>query len=188
MSEATTAGRAAVYELYAELLDYPQPDLARTAERAGLDDFAAWAAGVDPRELEEVYTRTFDLSAPCCLELGWHLFGETYKRGEFLVRMTVAGRAHGVSPGTELPDHLSVVLRLLARLGEDEDPRGLVEEAILPALEKMIASVTGTGENPYRALLASLETRLRDDFDVPRAAAAPASVHLPLYAYPEVER
>jgi nitrate reductase molybdenum cofactor assembly chaperone NarJ/NarW len=173
------------YDALAELLDYPQPDLADAAERAGLSDFAAWAAGVDARELEEVYTRTFDLSAPCCLELGWHLFGETYKRGEFLVRMTVAARAHGVVPGTELADHLAVVLRLLGRLGPDEDARGLVEEAVLPAIEKMIAAVA---DNPYRGLLAAVETRLRADFELPFVAKQEPPRRLPLYDYPEVER
>ncbi len=36
---------------------------------------------------EELYTRTFDLNPVCALEIGWHLFGEDYERGAFLVRM-----------------------------------------------------------------------------------------------------
>jgi nitrate reductase delta subunit len=187
-----TSVRPGAYDLYAELLDYPQPDLARTAERAGLRELAEWAAGLDSREVEEVYTRTFDLHAPCCLEVGWHLFGETYRRGGFLVKLTVACREHGVAPGTELADHLSVLLRLVSRLGDDEDPRGLVEEAILPAIDKMIAALDGAGAgaaNPYRALLAAVDARLRGDHRISRAEPAPgAARHLPLYAYPEVER
>jgi len=30
---------------------------------------------------------TFDINPACALEVGWHLFGEDYMRGQFLVRM-----------------------------------------------------------------------------------------------------
>lgn len=184
----TTAASKHPYELYAELLDYPQPDLAAAAERAGVPELAAWAAGVSYREVEELYTRTFDLQPPCCLEVGWHLFGESYKRGSFLVKMTVAAREHGVEPGVEMPDHLSVVLRLLPRLGPDEDARGLVEEAVLPAMEKMLEGFGDRQGNPYRALLVAVAERLRRDYDVRPAVTPPPQVHLPVYSYPEVER
>jgi len=189
---ATMSHGSTRYDLLARLLEYPGPNLARLAAGAagerpgdkGLAAFAAWAEAADPRGAEELYTRAFDLHAPCCLEVGWQLFGESYKRGSFLVRLRQAARRHGVGEGTELPDHLIIVLRLLGRLGDDEDPRGLVEEAIVPALVKMQAGLDAAGDDfaPYRALLAAVQGRLCADFGVAPAPAAhrPEAARLPV--------
>lgn len=198
------------YELLAELLEYPGPGLTDAAEqcRAALaekhpaaaqavEDFAAWAAGVDPRDAEELYTRTFDIQAPCCLELGWQLFGETYKRGGLLVKLRVALREHDVEPGSELPDHLSVVLRLLPRLAPAEDPRGLVEEAVVPGVAKMAAALQGAASDagatpsPYLGLLRAVDLVLRADYDVSADAGAASRPNgtnrlLPIFT-PEME-
>ena len=29
-------------------------------------------------DLQEMYTRTFDINAVCTLEVGWHIYGEDY--------------------------------------------------------------------------------------------------------------
>lgn len=182
------AAPAHPYELLAALLEYPGPDLlaaaasARTAlaarspeAAAALESFACGIAPLDPGEVEELYTRTFDLLAPCCLDVGYQLFGETYQRGSFLVKLREATRRHGIETGSELPDHLPVMLRLLARLDRAGDPRGLAEEAILPALGRMRAAL-GDGANPYAALLAAIDTSLRADFSIaeePRGRVLP---------------
>jgi nitrate reductase delta subunit len=164
---------ARLFERLAPLFEYPEPDLVGLAEeiRASLapvhasaagevERFAAHVAGCDPREVEELYTRTFDVLAACCLDVGYQLFGETYKRGLFLVRMQEALRRYGVAPGAELPDHLPVVLRLLARLEEKDDPESLAREVLLPAVAKMLLSF-GDGANPYAGLLRALSSLLR---------------------------
>ena len=87
-------------------------------------------------ELQELFTRTFDLNPVCTLEIGWHLFGEDYQRGEFLVKMRGRLRERAIEESTELPDHLTHALRLLD-LMEAEEAAEFVEELLLPALGKM---------------------------------------------------
>jgi len=182
------------YDLLARLVEYPDDDLealaaaardalAGTPEAAdALARFCAWAGALDPREREEQYIRTFEVQARCCLEAGWHLFGESYKRGALLVKLRVAGRDHRVPASTELPDHLSVLLRLLGRLGPDDDPRGLVEEVILPAVGKMVAALGGEQPSPYHGVLDAIARALREHFHVEVAAPARnGAVHLPMF-------
>jgi len=175
MSEATLSkvvwegpGAAAdALPLLAEALAYPGPDLVVAAERcraalapaypaaaAGVEDFLDWAAGADPCEREELYARTFDLHPPHCLEVGYQLFGESYKRGAFLVKVQAAVQALGVERGSDLADHLIVLLRLLPRL-EPGPARDLVDEAVLPALARVVAAFgqSGPEQAPYRRLL-----------------------------------
>lgn len=179
-----TAAARHVYEWLAELLEYPGPETLAVAEAAraalaarnaaaaeAVEAFATFAAGLDARELEELYVRTFDVFAPCCLDVGWQLFGETYKRGAFLVKMRGALRRHGIESAPELPDHLPVVLRLLARLSDEDDPRGLAEEALLPAIAKMRGSFKDPS-HPYARLLEATALALAADFslELPRPA------------------
>ena len=100
------------------------PDAAALVER-----FAERTAGLGPEGLEELYTHTFDLSPVCSLEVGWHLFGENYSRGEFLVEMRQELRRAGIEESGELPDHLSHVLGAVARILSDST---LVEPAGRP--------------------------------------------------------
>jgi nitrate reductase delta subunit len=124
-----------------------------------------------PEEVEEMFTRTFDINPACGPEVGWHLFGENYSRGEFLVRMRQELRRHGLPESTELPDHLAHVLAVLARLTPDEaDP--FAERFVLPALDKMIAGLSGK-DNPYEKLLEAVR-RLTT---VRHAPAAPEVSH-----------
>ena len=74
----------------------------------------------DDPSRQELYVQTFEFNPACTLELGWHLFGENYERGEFLVRMRDLLRRHGIAESTELPDHLTHVLALVGRLDHEE--------------------------------------------------------------------
>ena len=158
---------------YAELLDYPSEALAaRSAATADelkwqptiwldlLEAFALEAQLIPLGELEEMYTRTFDLNPSCTLEIGWHLFGETYKRGSFLANVREALRVHEVPEGSALPDYLPTLLRLLPKLRHD-DAQDLVRDCVLPALEKLRGAV-GEGAGPYANLLESLQLLLKD--------------------------
>jgi nitrate reductase delta subunit len=140
----------------ARLLEYPRP---------GFEDllgecpaFAAAVAGESLESLQELYTRTFDLNPECSLEIGWHLFGEEYERGAFLVKMRQELRRYGIPESTELPDHLTHALRLAARMAA-EDARVFSSRFILPALEKMLAAMEGKG-NPYRNVLEAVRAAL----------------------------
>ena len=65
-----------------ELLQEHYPDGAEPFSH--LRDFVKSA---DLHRLQEIYTRTFHIQAICYLDLGYVMFGEDYKRGEFLVNM-----------------------------------------------------------------------------------------------------
>ena len=133
-----------------------------------------------PSEREEAYVRTFDLQAPICLDVGYQVFGESYKRGVFLVTMRQALRRHDLDEGSELPDHLPAALRLLPRLSAEEEPRALVIEALLPALGKMRAAGRGA-EGPYGRVLDLCEGWLRLVFDAPAGHdGARPELHLPV--------
>lgn len=124
------------------------------------------------QELEETYTQAFDMNPSCSLDLGWHLFGETYKRGSFMANLRQSHREHGIEEGSNLPDHLPTVLRLLPAL-DPADARDLTRDCILPALEKLRPKLEGA--EPYTHLLESLELMLRALAPAPEAPAGEAS-------------
>jgi len=102
-----------------------------------LEAFALVARSLELRELQELYTRGFDLNPDCSLDLGWHLFGETYQRGQFMAMMRHHLKHHGIDEGGNLPDHLPSLLDLGMKL-ERQDAMDLVDDCILPALEKIL--------------------------------------------------
>lgn len=156
------------YDLLASLVAYPQDGcavrldecarmLAKEHPDAGvlLQPFLEHARGLTVEDLEELYTRTFDINPVCCLEVGWQLFGEEYERGSFLVKMRKMLREANLAESTELPDHLVHVLALLGQLdrnGADE----LAASAVLPALKKMLDGLAGK-DNPYENVLKAIE-------------------------------
>jgi nitrate reductase delta subunit len=173
-----------MFEALADLLEYPGPGLAQAASRCRdllgaypreareVGAFAALVRGSDLASLEELYTRTFDLHPPHCLDVGFQLFGESYKRGLFLVKVQRAVGAHAIGHKGVLPDHLPVMLRLLSAVGSEEDPRGLAEEAIVPALGK-IREAFKDAENPYRAILEVCLSVVMGEFAIDRILPVP---------------
>jgi len=121
------------------------------AVAADVAAFAAAVAGRPTSAMEELYAQTFDFNPKCTLEIGWHLFGEEYERGELLVRLRGMLREHGIPEAGELPDHLGYVLVLLPRLGRDAAER-LVSACVTPALDAILAGLAGQ-ENPYEHLV-----------------------------------
>ena len=83
-------------------------------------DFGAFAEQHELWEVEEAFTRTFDVNPTCALEVGWHLFGEEYARGMFLVRMREELRKYSLPESAELPDHIAHVLAVVAAMPDDE--------------------------------------------------------------------
>jgi nitrate reductase assembly molybdenum cofactor insertion protein NarJ len=67
------------------------------------------------------------------------MFGDDYKRGELLVNLNRELRQAGIDCGSELPDHLPTVLRLMARWEDRELAKEFAEEILHPALERVIA-------------------------------------------------
>jgi len=146
---------------------FAYPDAAGVAGvRAALDAVPGLGAFADrvragpPEDLEEQFTRTFDINPLVSLEVGWHLYGEDYSRGAFLVRMRGLMREHGVEESGELPDHLTHVLVTLGRM-ESEEADGLARGFVLPAVAKILAALDGK-DNDYRLPLEAVQRFLRE--------------------------
>jgi len=89
-------------------------------------------------DLQEVFTRSFEIQSITTLHVGYVAFGDDYKRGELLVNLNRELRDVEVELGNELSDHLSNVLRLLARWEDDAAVTELVSMVVYPCLEKML--------------------------------------------------
>jgi len=144
--------------LFAPLLAYPGPDYhARVRECAAvapspqLEVFERRIREMPFEALQELYTQTFDWNPDTTLEIGWHLYGENYDRGDFLVKLRGALREHGVPESHELPDHLAHVLPLLDRLPAGEQAE-FAARYVLPAVEKLCGGLARS-ESPFLELL-----------------------------------
>ena len=165
----TPVHRGQVLEAFAELLSYPSTDPVAAARRCRdligargsaehLDRFIARAEAARPHELEEMYSSTFDLDPACAPYVGHHLCGEGPKRGVFMAKLADVYRQDGFDRGTipgELPDHVSVVLRYLAAVPSGTSRQALLQDGLVPALDKML-EVPLDPDNAYRSVLAAL--------------------------------
>ena len=146
--------RAEIYVLLAPLLAYPRAEhqahimRCREALTHSHSEAAAFLSAFEREtqddtidRVEERFTRTFDLNRQCNLEIGWHLFGENYDRGSFLVWMRQQLRGFGLAESGELPDHLTHVL------------------LVLPALQRMLSELKEK-ENPYENVLHAVQSVL----------------------------
>ena len=145
-----TARAARVLELFAELLEYPHPRLAQTAREcvaqvapenaeaaALIEGFASFADRTPPDIVEEVFTATFDLDATCHPYIGYHLFGEDYKRSALMLELKDLYRRYEFDSGVELPDHVAVLLRFMAVCPDPELIGEIGREALVRTLEPM---------------------------------------------------
>jgi len=146
------------YQDLACLFEYPESDYPARVQRvcellerrcppaaAELNAFAkalpSQQSSFSPQELhemQEIFTRSFDVQSITTLSVGYIVFGDDYKRGELLVNLNREHREAGVDCGSELPDHLPNVLRLIARWRDREIVTEFVEEILHPALERMV--------------------------------------------------
>ncbi len=121
-----------------------------------IEEFKTESSTYSSDRLAELYTRTFDVGPRCIPYLSIHLFGEeSFHRARLMVGMRGSLLAAGVDPGTELPDHLTVVLRAAADLPEEEWEE-LVEFVLRAGLHAMLASIVES-DNPYRWLLLAVQ-------------------------------
>jgi nitrate reductase assembly molybdenum cofactor insertion protein NarJ len=147
------------YEQLAALFDYPERDYPTQLRRlcellegryplaaVELEAFAkalpsdGESFSVDALdEVQEIFTRSFDVQSITTLSVGYVMFGDDYKRGELLVNLNREHNEAGVACGSELPDHLPTVLRLISRWKDRELVTEFVEEILHPAVKRMIA-------------------------------------------------
>lgn len=104
---------------------------------------------------EEHFTVLFDLSPVCTLNIGHHLFGDAYQRGELLAGLVGEMAKRGIPIGEEIPDHLPLLLQLLGRVEDEDDRTTLASAVLLPGLERINESL-GDNETPWSDILRAL--------------------------------
>lgn len=92
----------------------------------------------DIYQLQEIYTKSFEVQAVTSLEIGYLLYGDDYTRGEVMVHLSKEHKMVGNELGTELSDHLGNVLRLLPKMQDEAVIHDLVTMMIGPAVEVMM--------------------------------------------------
>lgn len=138
--------------ILAAMTDFPGPGFAETVKEVQLfldgrfpelgsilEPFTEFVSSVSLDAIQELHTRTFEVQAITTLDLGYLLFGDDYKRAELLVNLNREHTLAGNDCGHELADHLPNVIRLVARMADEETSRELIEKLICPGLKKMIA-------------------------------------------------
>lgn len=164
------------YALMSEMFRYPSGDL-----KEYIPEMVALVRNYDPeaepefREFidhvcfkpltyqQEYFVNTFYVHPVCCLDTGYVLFGEDYRRGIFMANLKKEHKETGNDCETELPDHLPVVLCLLPRLKDHELAEELVCCLLIAAVNEMIAGF-GHNSNHYKNLLKILLTVMEKDF------------------------
>lgn len=164
---------ATKYDLLSELFDYPGDSYVPQCRQAGLLEFAEEMGAFSPSRIQELFIATFDWDPATTLDIGWHLFGEDYARGEFLVRMRGELRRYGIPESTELPDHLTHVLTLLGRM-DAQTAETFAREYVAPSVAKLLAALEQR-KSPFVSLVRAVHEAL------PVKAAIPArKIELPV--------
>jgi nitrate reductase delta subunit len=171
-------------EQFAALLDYPDEQTAPRLETCltrlrdwlpeAEEQMADWRDTLRAQPVwaaQELYTHTFDINPVCSLDVGYYLFGEDYQRGLFLAKLRESQEEVGMTGEVELPDHLPVVLRWLARVYGSELHTDMVADCLLFVLRQIDAALAGyppgggSRENPYRGVLRALSHILERDLE-----------------------
>ncbi|RNC67745.1 MAG: nitrate reductase molybdenum cofactor assembly chaperone [Desulfuromonadales bacterium] len=201
---------AELYASLARMLDYPQEKKSLLAalglvqgylagERldCSLDPFGECVAASTLAELQEEYVATFDFNPSVAPYLGHHLFGDTQKKGEYLIALKGEYRRHGYTPlGNELPDHLPLILWFLAHLahgGNTGARASFIERHVLPGVEKLADSFAASRrDSPWRPVVEAIRLICGEDAaQGVRPAEAigdgvPEQSRLKMVAHPEV--
>lgn len=100
--------------------------------------FLEWVEKTDLYEVEEVFGKTFHIQAICYLDMGYVLFAEDYKRGDFLVKMKKEQAKANNDCGEELADNLPNVLSLIPLMEDKEFVKEFAIRIMKPTLQKML--------------------------------------------------
>ena len=165
---------ADAYAYLARILEYPtdKQELLQAAAVVStvLDDhcscgaiesFAAFIAASTQAALQEEYVATFDFNPAAAPYLGHHLYGDNQKKGGYMIRLKQEFiRYDFIPPGSELPDHLAVVLDFLAHLASQEGHdarRQFIASYVLPGLQKFNAGFAACRPSPWQSVVNAAE-------------------------------
>jgi len=164
------------YASLSQMFTYPEKDLEASCDtwrKIALDYNPALTLKLDPfiKHLhekplafqQEYYISTFDVQALCFLDVGYVLFGEDYKRGNFLVHMKREQEKACNNCGREMPDHLPNILTLIPKLQDADLAEELVCSLVMPAIQEMISKFRSVN-NFYNELLKLVVAIMKIDF------------------------
>ncbi len=149
---------------------YPRPDSLEiltgvVAQTRGvvhrhLQNFLNEVSVLSQAEWEELHTSTLDLSALFVPYVGHVMWGDNYKRGEFMAELKGAMRNDGIGLDGELPDHLEPIMRYL---GVSASPLAELVDVLPGAMTHMEQTLkTASPKNPYLHLLAATTAFVAD--------------------------
>ena len=185
------------YQLLADILDYPNPAMPFSVQRlvfllqeeepraaAAMAEFQSVLETAGIARFQELYIQTFDFRADCSLYVGHYLFGESGRRGLFLAELSERYRERQLAAISDIPDHMSCLLRYLAALEPGEEAAELIHGCLIPAISRVIAA-DAIAKSPYRVVLEALLVLLqRKDSGYPElgefAWTSSSSSHFPI--------
>ncbi len=153
--------------LLAEALRYPRPgqidelhtqiaSLNGQFSNKAFAKFLAQIQSLSLSEQEELYTRTLDLSPLAAPYVGYQIWGESYKRGEFMAQLNHEMKANQIDLEGELPDHLRPILQYLSI---SSSPLPELIEVLEQAIKAMHSSLKKSDkDNPYLLLFDAIGT------------------------------
>ncbi len=146
-------GEVNIVQRASEILD--NSDQLKSPCYEELKKFRDAITDLDGHGIEELYIGTFDVASETCPYVGYLVFGDSFKRGEFLVGLKGTFKECGFTDDSDLPDHIAVLLRFIGHAGiENQEVVDLVRFAIHPALKKAIGAMENNpNPNPYIHLL-----------------------------------
>lgn len=188
MISVLTADLTASYQLIAELLLNPQsrdPEIIKSLQertRGTSGDVEKWINKflADPgSSSNNEYVHTLELSPPCPLYLGAHLFEEpstcngvgSSGRNAYMMELAGIYRHFGFDiSGKELPDYLPAMVDFLWLSMDNEDRDGIglrrrfVEQYVAPGLKPFKASLEKF-KSPYALLVSALQIVVDQDIE-----------------------
>lgn len=128
-----------------------------------ITEFESFISSTSIQELQEYFIKTFEVKALCNIDVGFVLFGEDYKRGEFLVNIQSEHNKAGNDCGSELGDFLPNILNVLPKMEDQEVAAELAYTVLIPAVKQMIKTFL-VKTNHYHKVLEILLMMLEKDF------------------------
>ena len=153
--------------LMAEALRYPHPGqvnalytkvskLNGQLGNKSFTDFLTKIESLSLSEQEELFTRTLDLSPLAAPYVGYQIWGEGYKRGEFMAQLNHEMKVNQIDLEGELPDHLRPILQYLSI---SSSPLPELIEVLETSIKSMRNSLKKTEkDNPYLLLFDAIGT------------------------------
>lgn len=164
------------FSIIANIFSYPETNLINTVSTVKelvkdkykdcykyISNFEEFIHSNSLDEQREYYIRTFDVQALCYLDLGYVLFGEDYKRGEFLVNLRNEHINAENDCGKELADHLPNMLKLLPKIKNKAFAEELAFSIMIPALKEILKNFKDE-INVYKDMLEMLLFIMESEF------------------------